>query len=91
MAIIKYRVEATITHTNEGDEQNVVASSWQYEECYNPEIKGRLLTREEAQRRIREDGMVLVHSTPYGAVYDTPDEPFWEKHNGYYSRHKRKL
>ena len=89
MAVIKYRVEARVTRTNESDDRNVMGVVWQYEEITAPDRKGKELTREEAAKRIKELGLVLVHKSVYGAVYDTPDEPFWEKHNGYYSQHKR--
>ena len=86
MAIIKYRVEAPVTRrTDVNEDDNIMASDWQYEEVFTPERTGRLLSREEAMQIIREKGLVLVHQTPFGSVYDTPDEPFWEKHNGYYS------
>lgn len=90
MAIIKYRVEAAVTHTDADYDQNVIESTWQYEEVFDPEKVGKLLSREEALRLIKEKGMIQVYTSPFGAVYDTPDEPFWEKHNGYYSQHKRR-
>ena len=86
MAIIKYKVEARVTRTDESDDRNVMGVVWQYEEVFTPERTGRLQSREEAMQIIREKGLVLVHKTPFGSVYDTPDEPFWEKHNGYYSQ-----
>lgn len=88
MAIIKYRVEATVTRADTNDDRNVIGSAWQYEEISTPEIQGRILSREKAMDIIREKGLVLVHQTPFGSVYDTPDEPFWQKHNGYYSKIK---
>lgn len=88
MAVVKYRVEAAVTHTDGNYDRNIIESTWQYEECHTPEKTGRLLSREEAMQIIREKGLVLVHQTPFGAIYDIPDEPFWEKHNGYYGQHK---
>lgn len=90
MAIIKYRVEAAVTHTDADYDQNVIESTWQYEEVFDPEKDGKLLSREEALRLIKEKGMIQVYTSPFGSVYDTPDEPFWEKYNGYYSQHKRR-
>lgn len=88
MAIIKYRVEAAVTHTDGNYDRNVIESTWQYEEIYHPEKAGKLLSREQALKLIKENGMIQVYTSPFGAVYDTPDEPFWEKYNGYYSKHK---
>ena len=79
MAIIKYRAE-----TKYG-----TYSEWVYEEIQTPEKVGKLLSREEALKRIEELGMIQVFTSPFGAVYDTPYEPFWEKYEGYFSR-KRK-
>ena len=75
MAIIKYRAE-----TKYG-----TYSEWVYEEIQTPEKVGKLLSREEALERIEELGMIQVFTSPFGAVYDTPDEPFLEKYEGYYS------
>lgn len=86
MAIIKYRVEATVTRIDEDYDTNVIESAWQYEEVQSPEKVGKLLSREEALKRIEELGMIQVFTSPFGAVYDLPDEPFWEKYEGYYSR-----
>ena len=88
MAIIKYRVEANITRTNDGDDCNVMGSVWQYEEIKAPDKKGKELSREQAMRRIKDDGLILVHKSKYGAVYDRPDEPLKEKYEGFYSRRK---
>ena len=90
MAVIKYRVEAIVTRTYEADDRNVMGVAWQYEEVHTPEKVDRLLSREEALQIIRDRGLVLVQSTPHGSIWDYPDEPFYRKHNGYYSRHKKK-
>ena len=87
MAIIKYRVEA---RTHDSDVKDaVIGSSWVYEEITSMEHAGNLLTREEALERIKDSKLILVHSSPFGAVYDTPDEPFLEKYEGYFSRMKK--
>ena len=86
MAIIKYRVEAAVTHTDGNYDTNVIESAWQYEEIKTPEKVGKLLSREEALKRIEEQDMIQVFTSPFGVVYDTPDKPFWEKYEGYYSR-----
>ena len=87
MAIIKYRVEA---RTHDSDVRDaVIGSSWVYEEITNMEHPGKILTREEALERIKENKLILVHSSPFGAVYDTPDEPFLDKYQGYFSRMKK--
>lgn len=80
MAIIKYITEARQTDTD--SEEAVIASDWVYEEVGNPNKQGKILTREKALERIKEEGLVLVYQRPYGAVYDHPDEPWWEKWNG---------
>ena len=88
MAIIKYRVEA---RTHDSDVQNaVIGSSWVYEEITSMEHAGNLLTREEALGRIKENKLILVCSSPFGAVLGhTPAEPFLEKYQGYFSRMKK--
>ena len=77
-----------MTRTNESDDRNVMGVVWQYEETTAPDRKGKELTREEAAKRIKELGLVLVHKSVYGAVYDSPDEPLKEKYEGFYSRRK---
>lgn len=88
MAIIKYRVEATVRWVGECQEDSIEAR-WQYEEVKDMNKPGKLLTREEARERINELGLVIVHKTDDGTIWDEPDEPFWEQNNGFYSR-KRK-
>lgn len=87
MAIIKYRVEA---RTHDSDVRDaVIVSSWVYEEITSMKHAGKILSREEALERIKENKLILVHSSPFGAVYDTPDEPFLNKYQGYFSRMKK--
>lgn len=85
MAIIKYRVEATVTRTDTNADRNVMGSIWQYEEIYHPGRKGRVLTREQALKMIEESGLVRVFSNKYGAVWDEPNEPMRMKFQGYFS------
>ena len=90
MAVIKYRVEATITRTQKGDERNTMGSVWQYEELYNVQRPGKLLSRDEAMDIINSEGLVVVHRCKYGVIYDKPDEPFLQKNEGYYSSYCRR-
>ena len=90
MAILKYRVEARISRTATNDERNVIGSTWQYEVCHTPEKEGRLISRDEALKIIQEQGLICVHQTRYGSIWDKPHEPLWEKYNGFYSRHKKR-
>ena len=76
MAIIKYRVEAKVTHADGNYDTNVIETVWQYEEIKTPEKVGKLLSREEALKRIEEQDLIQVFTSPFGAVYDLPDEPF---------------
>lgn len=80
MAIIKYRVEARMTDTE--SQEAVIESVWRYEEVHNPNKEGKELTRSEAVKAIKEQGLVKVHQTPYGAIWDTPDEPMWNRYHG---------
>lgn len=89
MAIIKYRVEARMTRVDNDDWCDTIASEWQYEEVKHPEQGGQLMDRDEAQERIKELGLVQVFSSMYGAVYDYPDEPFWQQFHTYYGRRRR--
>ena len=87
MAIIKYRVEARSHHSDVRDA--TIGSAWVYEEITTMETAGKILTREQALEAIEKNKLILVHSTPFGAVYDTPDEPFLDKYQGYFSRMKK--
>lgn len=86
MAIIKYRVEAGTAKSVRNSDKDVISSTWQYEEITAPDKAGKLLSREEALERIREQGLVMVHKMGHGAIWDLPDEPFLEKHEGFFSR-----
>lgn len=90
MAIIKYRVEATVTRTDTNADRNVMASGWQYEECYNHLQPGKILTREKAMEMIREQGLVKVHSNTHGTIWDKPDEPMFQKYEGCFSSTRRR-
>lgn len=83
MAIIKYRVEARVPGDSDRD---AIETVWQYEEITAPDKAGKLLSREEALERIREQGLVMVHKVVHGAIWDLPDEPFLEKYEGFYGR-----
>lgn len=82
MAIIKYYVEM------KGVED---ASGWQWEETFDPLEEGRKLTREQAERKIEKKGLVLVHRNEFGEIYDEPEEPFFQKWQGIYSRNKLRV
>lgn len=58
MAIIKYRIEAAVTHSDMNYDRNIIESTWQYEEIEHPERGGKLLSREDALKLIREKGMI---------------------------------
>lgn len=84
MAIIKYRVEARTHHTNVKD--SVIGSSWVWEDVGSMVRPGRVMSREEALAKIKAESMILVHKTPFGAVYDKPEEPFLERHQGWFGK-----
>ena len=89
MAIIKYRVEARANRFTDSD-VDTIASEWLYEEINHPEEGGRLMDRDEAMDLIRERKMIPVFKSPFGTVYDYPDEPFWHKYQGFYAKKQRR-
>ena len=70
MAIIKYKI--TSLHMT-----NVA-----YEEIETPFKAGKRLTRKEACERIKELGLVKVHSNKYGTIWDKEDEPLLKEYGG---------
>lgn len=88
MAIIKYRVEATVTRTDKNKERNVIASDWQYEEVYNPHKPGNIITKEKAMDIIEKRGLVEVCRNMHGVIWDRPDEPMLKKYEGTFSHLK---
>lgn len=47
-----------------------------FEEVTDPRKKGKILTKDEAKVRIKELGLVKVHSDENGVIWDTPDKAF---------------
>lgn len=88
MAIIKYRVEATVTRSDEDYDVNVMASGWQYEEVEDPHRSGRIMTREQAMQRIEKLGLVLVFRNEHGSIWDRPDEPMLQEYEGTFTHLK---
>lgn len=89
MAIIRYRVEARVTRrTDVNEDDNIMASGWQYEEVENPHKPGNILTREKAMEMIRESGLVEVHRNKHGVIWDLPDEPMLQKYEGTFTHFK---
>lgn len=83
MAIIKYRVEATVTRrTDENEDDRIIGSIWQYEEVENPHKQGKILTRDQAKKIIEEKGLVEVCNNRYGIIWDKPDEPMLNRYGG---------
>lgn len=66
--VIKYFIESM-------DMTNAV-----YEEIADPDRPGRKLSRPDADRRIRELGLVKVHHNRYGTIWDTPGQDFLAKY-----------
>lgn len=56
-----------------------------YELCTTP-AKAKEISGKEARTIIREYGLVKVHETRDGSVYDTPDRAFYKKYNGWFHR-----
>ena len=81
MAVIKYR-DSVSENKYEYDphQDKEIGSTWRYEEVYNPKQSGKELTREEAIDLINEPGLVEVHRTPIGVIWDKPDEPMKRKY-----------
>lgn len=70
MAIIKYRV------TSMGMTNTV------FEEVTNPHKKGRILSKEEAERQIAKLSLKKVFFSEDGVIWDTEDEPLYEEFQG---------
>lgn len=81
MAVIKYR-ESMPENRYEADPNHdrEIGAAWRYEEIYNPDRHGKDLTRDEAIDLINEHGLVEVHRTPIGVIWDKPDEPMKRKY-----------
>lgn len=81
MAVIKYR-EGVPENRSEHDpkHEKEIGSVWKYEEVYDPALHGKDLTREEAIDLINEQGLVEVHRTSIGVIWDKPDEPMKRKY-----------
>lgn len=47
-----------------------------FEEVSDPRKKGKILSKDEAKARIKELGLVKVHSDENGIIWDTPDKDF---------------
>lgn len=70
MAIIKY-------YTSFLEMRNVT-----YEEVEDPRKMGKKLQKDEARRRIKELGLIMVYNDEDGAIWDTPDREFYEEFKG---------
>lgn len=74
MAIIKYQ-ESFVGMTN-----------WVYEHLKlneNPANRvPRIIDKKKAKKIIEEEGLILVHESKYGKVWDTPNEDYREKWKG---------
>jgi hypothetical protein len=53
-----------------------------YEIATTPFKVGKVVTKEEAKRYIRENGLVLAHKDKDGCVWDTPNRDFYQKFQG---------
>lgn len=53
-----------------------------YEIATTPFKVGKVVTKEEAKRYIRENGLVLAHKDEDGCVWDTPNRDFYQKFQG---------
>lgn len=82
MAIIKYYVEMKGVQD---------ASGWQWEETFDPLEEGKILSHEQALKKIEKQGLVLVHKNEHGEIWDEPSEPFFQKYQFIYSRNKLRV
>jgi hypothetical protein len=53
-----------------------------FEEVADPRKKGKILTKDEAKARIKELGLVKVHSDENGVIWDTPSKDFLNAFEG---------
>ena len=53
-----------------------------FEEITNPHKKGRMLSKEEAERRIAKLGLKKVYYSEDGTIWDTEDEPLFKEFQG---------
>lgn len=70
MAIIKYNT-SFIGTTNAT-----------YENVVTPKKLGKIISKEEAKKVIRRDGLIMVYQDENGAIWDTPDKQFYETYKG---------
>ena len=81
MAVMKYRDSVSENKYEDDPHQDKeIGSAGRYEEVFNPKFQGRELTRDEAIDLINEQGLVEVHRTAIGVIWDKPDEPMKRKY-----------
>lgn len=53
-----------------------------YEIVKDPFKSGKIITKDEAKKYIKENGLVLAKKDESGCIWDTPDRAFYEKFKG---------
>lgn len=53
-----------------------------YEKVDDPRKKGKEISKEEAKRIIREEGLVVAYKDREGTIWDTPDGAFYQEYKG---------
>lgn len=53
-----------------------------FEEVTDPRKRGKILTKEEAKRRVEALGLVKVYSDENGVIWDTPNKDFLNAFEG---------
>lgn len=53
-----------------------------FEEVTDPRKRGKILTKEEAKRRVEALGLVRVYRDENGVIWDTPDKAFFTEFEG---------
>lgn len=53
-----------------------------YEKVTDPRKRGKIIEKEEAERLIKKEGLVVVCKNEWGVIWDTPDEQFYKTYQG---------
>ena len=53
-----------------------------YEIAVDPKKTGKVISKDEAKKYIKDNGLILAHKDESGCIWDTTDRAFYEKYKG---------
>ena len=53
-----------------------------YEKVDDPRKKGKEISKEEAKKIVREEGLIVAYKDEDGTIWDTPDNEFYQMYKG---------